>query len=101
SKKGNGEAQGASMSTTWEAIEERERRVRASRTTSAMARAEEQVPEGKSLKGAYAQRPFISRQDIRGITRQTYERPVISLYMNFASERVVRSERPLFLSIFS
>jgi peptide subunit release factor 1 (eRF1) len=89
------------MSTTWEAIEERERRVRASRTTSAMARAEEQVPEGKSLTEAFAQRPFISRQDIRGITRQTYERPVISLYLNFASERVVRAERPLFLSIFS
>jgi peptide subunit release factor 1 (eRF1) len=89
------------MSTTWEAIEERERRVRASRTTSAMARAEEQVPEGKSLKEAFAQRPFIGRQDIRGITRQTYERPVISLYLNFASERVVRAERPLFLSIFS
>ena len=89
------------MSTTWEAIEERERRVRASRTTSAMARAEEQVPEGKSLKEAFAQRPFISRQDIRGITRQTYERPVISLYLDFLSERVVRAERPVFLSIYS
>jgi hypothetical protein len=89
------------MSTTWETIEERERRVRASRTTSAMARAEEQVPEGKTLKEAFAQRPFINRADMRAIARQSYERPVISLYLNFSPERLVRADRPVFLSYFS
>jgi len=89
------------MSSTWETIEERERRVRASRTTSAMARAEEQVPEGKTLKEAFAQRPFINRADLRGIARQSYERPVISLYLNFSPERLVRADRPVFLSFFS
>jgi len=89
------------MSTTWETIEERERRVRGTRTTSAMARAEEQVPEGKSLHEAFAQRPFINREDLRGIIRQSYERPVISLYLNFSPDRLVRADRPVFLSIFS
>jgi hypothetical protein len=89
------------MSTTWESIEERERRVRGSRTTSVMARAEEQVPEGKTLKEAFADRPFISREDLRRIARQSYERPVISLYLNFSPERLVRADRPVFLSIFS
>jgi len=89
------------MSTTWETIEERERRVRGTRTTSAMARAEEQVPEGKTLQEAFAQRPFINREDIRSITRQSYERPVISLYLSFSPERLVRADRPIFLSIFS
>ena len=89
------------MSTTWETIEERERRVRATRTTSAIARAEEQVPEGKTLREAFAQRPFINREDLRGITRQSYERPVISFYLNFSPERLVRADRPVFLSIFS
>jgi Bacterial archaeo-eukaryotic release factor family 10 len=89
------------MSTTWESIEERERHVRGSRTTSVMARAEEQVPEGKTLKEAFADRPFISREDLRRIARQSYERPVISLYLNFSPERLVRADRPVFLSIFS
>ena len=89
------------MSTTWETIEERERRVRATRTTSAMARAEEQVPEGKTLRDAFAQRPFINREDLRSITRQSYERPVITLYLSFSPERLVRADRPVFLSIFS
>ncbi|TMG28436.1 MAG: hypothetical protein E6H93_13125 [Chloroflexi bacterium] len=89
------------MSTTWESIEERERRVRGSRTTSAMARAQEQVPEGKTLTEAFAQRPFINRQDIRSIARQSYERPVVSLYLNFSPDRLVRADRPVFLSVFS
>jgi len=89
------------MSTTWETIEERERHVRGSRTTSAMARAEEQVPEGKTLKEAFAQRPFINGEDLRSITRQSYERPVISLYLSFSPERLVRADRPVFLSIVS
>ena len=89
------------MSTTWETIEERERRVRGTRTTSAMLRAGEQVPAGNTLKSAIAERPFISREDLRGIARQDYERPVITLYLNFSADRVVRADRPVFLSIFS
>src|SRR2546423_281123 len=89
------------MSTTWETIEERERRVRGSRTTSAMIRAGEQVPAGDTLKSAFAERPFISREDLRSIARQQYERPVVTLYLNFSPERVVRADRPVFLSIFS
>src|SRR6184192_88067 len=89
------------MSTTWETIEERERRVRGTRTTSAMLRAGEQVPAGNTLKSAFAERPFISREDLRGIARQDYERPVITLYLNFSADRVVRADRPVFLSIFS
>ena len=89
------------MSTTWESIEERERRVRGTRTTGAMARADEQVPEGKTLREAFAQRPFINREDLRAIARQAYERPVITLYLNFPPERLVRADRPVFLSVFS
>lgn len=89
------------MSTTWESIEERERRVRGSRTTSIMARAAEQFPAGKTLREALAQRPFISREDVRAIGSATYENPVVSLYLSFSPERLVRADRPVFLSIFS
>ena len=89
------------MSTTWETIEERERRVRGTRTTSAMVRAGEQVPAGDTLKSGFAERPFISREDLRSIARQDYERPVITLYLNFSADRVVRADRPVFLTIFN
>src|SRR5437764_13002454 len=89
------------MSTTWETIEERDRRVRGTRTTSAMVRAGEQVPAGDTLKSAFAARPFISREDLRSIARQDYERPVITLYLNFSADRGVRADRPVFLTIFS
>src|SRR2546430_2046857 len=96
-----GEGQGVAMSTTWETIEERERRVRGTRTTSTMVRAWEQVPAGDTLKAAFAARPFINREDLRSIARQAYDRPVITLYLNFSAERLVRSDRPVFLSVFS
>src|SRR2546428_7147197 len=89
------------MSTTWETIEERERHVRGTRTTSTMVRAGEQVPAGDTLKSAFAERPFINREDLRSIARQAYDRPVITLYLNFSAKRLVRAARPLFLSIFS
>ena len=89
------------MSTTWETIEERERRVRGTRTTSTMVRAWEQMPAGDTLKSAFAERPFINREDLRRIARQAYDRPVITLYLNFSAERLVRADRPVFLSIFS
>jgi peptide subunit release factor 1 (eRF1) len=88
------------MSTTWESIEERERRVRGSRTTSMMARAAEQVPAGKTLQEAFAQQPFINRQDLRAIAGREYETPVLTLYLNFSPERLVRADRPVFLSVF-
>jgi hypothetical protein len=87
------------MSTTWETIEERERRVRGSRTTSAMVRAAEQVPGGDNLKAAFAQRPFINREELRKVAREHDEGPVITLYLNFAGERLVR-DHPLFLTVF-
>lgn len=89
------------MATTWESLEERERRIRGSRTTSVMARAAEQIPAGKSLKEVFAERPFISREDLKAIAGQEYETPVITLYLNFAPQRLVRADRPVFLSIFS
>src|ERR1700730_10218350 len=88
------------MATTWETIEERERRVRGSRTTTAMARAAEQIPEHQSLTAAFAERPFISREDLRNIARQHYERPVITFYLNFSPERLVRADPPVFMSVF-
>lgn len=89
------------MSTTWESLEERERRVRGSRTTSMLARAAEQIPEGKTLKEVFAERPFISRDDLKSIAGQEYESPVITLYLNFAPPPLVRANRPVFLSVFS
>jgi peptide chain release factor subunit 1 len=89
------------MSTLWESIEERERRVRGSRTTSIMARAAEQVPDGKTLREAFAQRPFINREDLRSIAGGSYDRPVLTLYLNFTPDRLVRADRPVFLSVFS
>jgi peptide chain release factor subunit 1 len=88
------------MATTWETIEERERRVRGTRTTTTMARAAEQVPEGKTLTAVFAERPFISREDLKAIARQHYERPVITLYFNFSPERLVRADPPVFVSVF-
>jgi hypothetical protein len=88
------------MATTWETIEERERRVRGTRTTSVMARAAEQIPEHESLTAAFAERPFISREDLRNIARQHYDRPVITFYLNFSPERLVRVDPPVFMSVF-
>jgi peptide chain release factor subunit 1 len=88
------------MSSTWETLEERERRVKGTRTTSAMARAAEQIPEPRTLKAAFAERPFISREDLRNIARQHYERPVITFYLNLAPQHGIRSDPPVFVSIF-
>lgn len=87
------------MATTWETIEERERRVRGTRTTSALIRAGEQVPGGDNLTAAFAARPFISRVELRHIGGEQADGPVISLYLNFAGERLVR-DHPLFLTVF-
>src|SRR6202022_3650772 len=87
------------MATTWETIEERERRVRGTRTTSAMVRAAEQIPSGNNLKTAFADRPFISREELRSIPREHDEGPVITLYLNFSGQRLVR-DHPLFLTVF-
>src|SRR5438128_1321614 len=87
------------MATTWETIEERERRVRGTRTTSVLARAAEQIPSGDNLKTAFAERPFISRDELRNIIRDHDEGPVITLYLNFSGERLVR-DHPLFLTVF-
>src|ERR1700687_5277026 len=88
------------MASTWETLEERERRVRGTRTTSVMARAAEQVPEGKTLTAVFAERPFINREDLKGIARQRYERPVITFYLNLSPERLLRAHPPLFVSVF-
>jgi len=87
------------VATTWETIEERERRVRGTRTTSVLARAAEQIPGGDNLKTAFAERPFISREELRHIIRDHDEGPVITLYLNFSGERLVR-DHPLFLTVF-
>jgi hypothetical protein len=65
-----------------------------------MARAAEQIPEPRNLKVAFADRPFISREDLKAIARQHYERPVITFYLNLAPQQGVRSDPPVFLSIF-
>jgi len=88
------------MATTWETLEERERRVRGTRTTTAMARAAEQIPEGETLTAAFAERPFINREDLKLIARQHYERPVITFYLNFSPHRLVRADPPVFVSVF-
>ena len=88
------------MASTWETLEERERRVRGTRTTSAMARAAEQIPVPTTLKAAFAERPFISREDLRNIARQHYERPVITFYLNLAPQLGGRADPPVFVSIF-
>ena len=88
------------MASTWETLEERERRVRGTRTTSTMARAAQEIPEPTTLKAAFADRPFISREDLRKIGRQHYERPVITFYLNLAPQQAVRSDPPVFVSIF-
>src|ERR1700716_762641 len=88
------------MASTWEPLEERERRVRGTRTRSARPRAAEQIPEGKTLVAAFAERPFISREDLKTIARQHYERPVITFYLNFSPERLTRADPPVFVSVF-
>src|SRR2546428_595404 len=88
------------MASTWETLEERERRVRGTRTTSAMARAAEQIPDARTLAAAFADRPFISREDLRNIARQHYGRPLITFYLTLAPRRGARSDPPVFVSIF-
>ncbi len=88
------------MASTWETLEERERRVKGTRTTNAMARAAQEIPEPTTLKAAFADRPFISREDLRNLTRQHYERPVITFYLNLAPQPGVRSDPPVFVSVF-
>ncbi len=88
------------MASTWETLEERERRVKGTRTTSTMARAAEQIPVAKTLAAAFAERPFISREDLKAIARQPYERPVITFYLNLAPQQGVRSDPPVFVSVF-
>jgi peptide chain release factor subunit 1 len=88
------------MATTWETIDERERRVRGTRTTTTMARAAEQVPEGKTLTATFAERSFINHEDLKAIVRQRYERPVITLYFNFNPNRLMRADPPVFVSVF-
>src|SRR5260370_26715900 len=88
------------MATPWETLEERERRVRGTRTTTAMARAAEQIPQGDTLTAAFAERPFINREDLKTIAREHYERPVITFYLNFSPERLVRADPPVFVSVF-
>jgi len=65
-----------------------------------MARAAEQIPQGDTLTAAFAERPFINREDLKAIARQHYERPVITFYLNFAPERLVRADPPVFVSVF-
>jgi peptide chain release factor subunit 1 len=65
-----------------------------------MAHAAEQIPEGKTLVAAFAERPFISREDLKTIARQHYERPVITFYLNFSPERLTRADPPVFISVF-
>src|SRR3989449_3572322 len=88
------------MASTWETLEERERRVRGTRTKSAMARAAQEIPEPTTIKTAFADRPYISREDLRNIARRHYERPVITFYLNLAPRQGVRSDPPVFVSIF-
>ena len=88
------------MASTWETLEERERRVRGTRTTSAMARAAEQIPDARALAAAFAERPFINREDLKAIARQHYERPVVTFYLNLSPERLVRADPPVFVSVF-
>jgi peptide chain release factor subunit 1 len=65
-----------------------------------MARAAEQIPQGDTLTAAFAERPFINREDLKTIARQHYERPVITFYLNFSPERLVRADPPVFVSVF-
>src|SRR2546423_12962951 len=88
------------MASTWETLEERERRVKGTRTTTTMPRAAEQTPEARPLAAAFAERPFISREDLKAIARQHYERPVITFYLNLAPQEGVRSDPPVFISVF-
>src|SRR2546430_13536579 len=88
------------MASTWETLEEGERRVKGPRTTSTVALPAEQIPEARSLAAAFAERPFISREDLKAIARQPYERPVITFYLNLAPQQGVRSDPPVFVSVF-
>ena len=65
-----------------------------------MARAAEQIPQGDTLTAAFAERPFINREDLKTIAREHYERPVITFYLNFSPERLVRADPPVFVSVF-
>lgn len=87
------------MATTWGTVDEREAEIadlhgaRAKLRESQLRRTEQQVA------GAFSARPFTIRE-LRHLATQTYAVPVISLYLNFEPQRLVR-ERPVFLSVFN
>ena len=87
------------MATTWESIEERERRVRGTRTTRTIVRAGQQVPAGDNLKAAFVERPFISREELRHIAGEHDDGPVITLYLNFAPHGGLGGQ-PALLTVF-
>jgi len=53
----------------------------------------------RTLESAMTAGPM-SLHELRQITEQEYESPVVSLYLNFSPDRLVRSDRPIFLSVF-
>jgi release factor family 10 len=53
----------------------------------------------RTLEAAMGAGPM-SLRELRQMVEQEYETPVVSLYLNFSPDRLVRADRPIFLSIF-
>jgi hypothetical protein len=53
----------------------------------------------RTLETAMSAGPM-SLRELRQIVQQDYEAPVVSLYLNFSPDRLVRADRPVFLSVF-
>jgi hypothetical protein len=85
--------------TTWGTVGDREAEIadlhgaRAKLRHSQVRRTEHEVPR------AFSAAPFTIRE-LRHLASQTYASPVISLYLNFVPERLLR-ERPVYLSVFN
>lgn len=53
----------------------------------------------RTLEAAMSAGPM-SLRELRQMVEQEYEAPVVSLYLNFSPDRLVRADRPIFLSVF-
>lgn len=60
-------------------------------------REEPEIP--RSLARALEICPTISAAELRELARRRYRGPVVSLYLTFTPERLVRTDRPVFLSV--
>src|SRR5262245_10623646 len=84
----------------WEAIDEREEKIRSIPGARRGRRVPTKRPEVPSLRDSLRAQRFISAHELRELVDRTYGQPVVSLYLNLTPELVVRRP-PVYLSMLN